>query len=107
MFKRTFIMFGLMLTLNAYAGEVVFENSTLTMPSEIELNQSEINQAEPTVEDNIIAMDTDRNGMVTVEEMRIFVQSKHGSSYQSDTLKKMEAAANSRSCSSPFSRSFY
>jgi Ca2+-binding EF-hand superfamily protein len=62
---------------------------------------------EPSVEANIFAMDTDHNGMVTVEEMRIYVQSKHGSSYQNEALKKMEAAANSRSCASPFSGSFY
>lgn len=62
---------------------------------------------EPSVEANIIAMDTDHNGMVTVEEMRIYVQSKHGSSYQNEALKKMEASANSRSCASPFSGSFY
>lgn len=63
--------------------------------------------AEPTVEDNIVAMDTDHDGMVTIAEMRKYVQTKHGASYQHDVLKKMEAAADSRSCGSPFSSSFY
>ena len=67
----------------------------------------DIEHSEPSVEDNIIAMDVDHDGMVTIAEMRVYVQAKHGAAYQHDVLKKMEAAADSRSCGSPFSGSFY
>ena len=86
------------------------ETSLTQEPSQLNLHEPSPNQPsgdEPSVEANIFAMDTDHNGMVTVEEMRIYVQSKHGSSYQNEALKKMEASANSRSCASPFSGSFY
>lgn len=59
------------------------------------------------VEDNIRAMDIDHDGMVTAHEMRVFLEKKNGKGYQQDLMDELEAKAGSRSCTSPFSRSFY
>lgn len=61
----------------------------------------------PSVEDNIHAMDRDRDGMVSVSEIRAFLEARHGKDYEHKLLDDMEAKAGSKSCSSPFSRSFY
>ena len=120
MFNMKFItnimcLLTLLVALNAQAeiGLSNTQSSEVSIPQEAsqqsihEPNPDEPSPDEPSVEANIFAMDTDHNGMVTIEEMRIYVQSKHGSSYQNEALKKMEASANSRSCASPFSGSFY
>jgi hypothetical protein len=66
-------------------------------------------QADPTasVEDNIRAMDKDRDGMVTATEIRAFLEAKNGKGYKHDLLDEMEAKAGAKSCASPFSQSFY
>ncbi|HQR60211.1 MAG TPA: hypothetical protein PLH03_02475 [Methylophilaceae bacterium] len=61
----------------------------------------------PSVEDNIRAMDTDRDGMVTVAEVRAYLEARNGKGYKHELLVDMEAKANARSCASPFSQSFY
>ena len=63
--------------------------------------------APASVEDNIRAMDLDHDGMVTAHEMREFLEKKHGKDYQPELLDTLEARAGSKSCASPFSRSFY
>jgi Ca2+-binding EF-hand superfamily protein len=60
-----------------------------------------------SVEDNIRAMDKDRDGMVTVAEIRAFLEAKNGKGYKHDLLDEMEAKAGAKSCASPFSQSFY
>lgn len=60
-----------------------------------------------SVEDNIRAMDTNRDGMVTATEIRAFLEAKNGKGYKHDLLDEMEAKAGAKSCASPFSRSFY
>ena len=61
----------------------------------------------PTVDQNIQAMDKDKDGMVSTEEMKIYLQALHGKDYKHDVLDTMEATMSSRSCGSPFSNSFY
>lgn len=60
-----------------------------------------------SVADNIKAMDTDHDGIVTVHEMRVFVESKHGKGYEQKLFDAMEASAGNRSCGSSFSKSLY
>lgn len=60
-----------------------------------------------SVEDNIRAMDKDRDGMVTATEIRAFLEAKNGKGYKHDLLDEMEAKAGAKSCASPFSQSFY
>lgn len=64
-------------------------------------------ESEPSVEQNIKAMDKDKDGMVSTEEMKVYLQALHGSSYQQEALDNMEASMSSKSCGSPFSHSFY
>jgi len=63
--------------------------------------------ATPSVEDNIHAMDTDHDGMVSVTEVHAYLEAKNGKGYKQELLDGMEARANSKSCASPFSQSFY
>jgi hypothetical protein len=60
-----------------------------------------------SVEDNIHAMDTDHDGMVTATEVRAYLEAKNGKGYQHDLLEEMEIRAGTKSCASPFSRSFF
>ena len=61
----------------------------------------------PSVEDNIRAMDRDRDGMVTVYEVRAFIEAKHGKDYKKDVLDEMESSASGKSCTTPFAKSLY
>ena len=61
----------------------------------------------PSVEDNIRAMDSDHDGMVTVHEMRVFLETRNGKDYKQDLLDEMEGKAGAKSCASPFSRSVF
>lgn len=60
-----------------------------------------------SVEDNLRAMDRDRDGMVTVYEVRAFIEAKHGKDYKKDVLDDMESSASGKSCSTPFAKSLY
>ena len=60
----------------------------------------------PTVEDNLRDMDKDRNGIVTVSEVRVFIESKHGKGYEKALLDKMEGASG-QSCGTAFAQSLY
>jgi hypothetical protein len=60
-----------------------------------------------SVEDNIRNMDKDRDGMVSMDEIRAYLEARNGKGYRSELLDEMTARADGRSCSSPFSRSFY
>jgi hypothetical protein len=60
-----------------------------------------------SVADNIKAMDTDHDGIVSVHEMRVFIESTRGQGYKKSLFDAMEASANSRSCGSAFSGSLY
>ena len=62
----------------------------------------ETGAAEPSVQENIAAMDRDGDGMVTVFELRALIEAKHGKDYQTAVLDQMEAAASGRSCTTPF-----
>ena len=60
-----------------------------------------------TVAESIAAMDTDHDGIVTVHEMRVFIESVHGKGYQGKVFDDMEKSAENRSCGSSFSKSLY
>jgi hypothetical protein len=63
--------------------------------------------AYPSVEDNLQAMDKDRNGMVTASEVRAYLESKHGKGYEKAILDRMQASEGGASCGTPFAQSFY
>lgn len=58
--------------------------------------------AGPSVEDNIVKMDTDKNGFADVAEVRAFLEGKHGTGYQKALLDRWEIAANTTSCGTSF-----
>ncbi len=61
----------------------------------------------PTLEDNVVTMDTDKNGFADVYEVRAFLELKHGKGYEKDLLDKLEASASGKSCSTPFAKELY
>jgi hypothetical protein len=61
----------------------------------------------PTVEQNIITMDTDKNGFADVTEVRAFLALKHGSEYQKAVLDRWEVQALGGGCPIPFAKEFY
>lgn len=63
--------------------------------------------ATPSVQDNLVAMDTNKDGMVTVSEVRAYIESKHGKGYEKELLDRMEASTNGLSCATPFANRFY
>jgi hypothetical protein len=60
----------------------------------------------PTVEQNIIKMDTDKNGFADLTEVRAFLASKHGSEYQKAVLDRWEVQALGGGCPIPFAKEF-
>jgi len=59
------------------------------------------------VEQRMRNMDTNHDGMVTISEMRAYLESIHGKAYEKALLDEVESKANGKSCASPFTRSFY
>jgi hypothetical protein len=60
-----------------------------------------------SVADSIAAMDKDHDGIVTVHEVRAYIESKHGKGYQKQVFDDMEKSAENRSCGSSFTKSLY
>jgi hypothetical protein len=58
----------------------------------------------PTVEENVIKMDTDKNGFADVDEVRAFLQLKHGKDYEKDVLDQWLVASKGQSCGTNFAK---
>lgn len=61
----------------------------------------------PSVEDNIVIMDTDKNGFADVTEVRAFLTQKHGKDYQKAVLDRWEVQSLGGGCPIPFAKEFY
>jgi hypothetical protein len=61
----------------------------------------------PTVEDNVLAMDTDKNGFADVMEVRAFLALKHGKDYEKALLDRWEVKSLGGGCPVPFAKEFY
>ena len=61
----------------------------------------------PTVEENIVAMDSDKNGFADVLEVRAFLELKHGKGFEKDLLDKWELRSQGSSCHAPFVKELY
>lgn len=89
-------------------GYLVFVQGNILLAADNDLSSHVLNtMPEPTVAENIKNMDTDHDGIVTVYEVRAFVEAKHGKTYKVDVLDDMESSAGGKSCSSPFSKPLY
>ena len=60
-----------------------------------------------SVEENIARMDTNKDGMVTSDEVSQYARIVQGHDLNKSSLDKLSAMTDSKSCASPFSRSFY
>ena len=60
----------------------------------------------PTVEQNIVKMDTDKNGFADVLEVRAFLALKHGSEYEKALLDRWEVHSLGSGCPIPFAKEF-
>lgn len=61
----------------------------------------------PTVEDNVVSMDTDKNGFADASEVRAFLELKHGKGYESEILERFEASIKGTSCGTPFASTLH
>jgi purine nucleoside permease len=61
----------------------------------------------PSVEDNILIMDTDKNGFADVTEVRAYLALKHGKDYQKAVLDRWEVQSLGGGCPVPFAKEFY
>ena len=52
-------------------------------------------------------MDTNKDGMVTSDEVSQYARILQGHDLNKSTLEKLSAMTDNKSCASPFSRSFY
>ena len=60
----------------------------------------------PTVEENILKMDIDKNGFADVTEVRAFLALKHGKDYQKAVLDRWEVQSLGGGCPIPFAKEF-
>lgn len=61
----------------------------------------------PSVEDNVLKMDTDHNGFADVYEVRAYLELKHGKGYKKALLDELESSASGKSCGTPFAQQLY
>ena len=58
----------------------------------------------PSVEENVVNMDTDKNGFADVDEVRAYLQLKHGKDFQKNVLDRWLVAAKGHSCGTSFAK---
>ncbi len=94
---RLFTLFGLMLSASLMPVMSVQAATVLDV-----LTDTQDRYSGPTVEDNVMSMDTDKNGFADATEVRAFLELKHGKGYESEILERFEASLKSPSCATPF-----
>ena len=88
---RSAVLLGLFLNVaNANAGDVLGY-----------LTDNDGRYSGPTVEDNVLAMDTDKNGFADVTEVRAFLVLKNGTDYQKEILDRWQLRSQGKSCTLP------
>jgi len=85
------LMFGLMAVMPAHAATILDV-----------LTDTQGRYTGPTVEENVVSMDTDKNGFADASEVRAFLELKHGKGYESEVLERFEASLKGASCGTPF-----
>ena len=109
MLKNSFglvaLVFVLLLSNSAAAVETRVGNDTNSVLDY--LTDKDGKYAGPTVEDNVLAMDTDKNGFADVMEVRAFLALKHGKDYEKALLDRWEVRSLGGGCPVPFAKEFY
>ncbi len=62
---------------------------------------------EPSIAERLQMLDTDHDGMVSVSEVRRYIESQHGTQYAQSVLNEMESSLQGKSCSTPFANRLY
>jgi hypothetical protein len=108
MFKIIFKVLAALLVLSSFSA-LAFETGISTDGNSVlgYLTDKDGKYTGPTVEDNVIAMDTDKNGFADVTEVRAFLALKHGKDYQKAVLDRWEVSALGGGCPVPFAKEFY
>jgi hypothetical protein len=88
---RSAVLLGLVMNISIASADDVL----------IYLVDSDDGYSGPTVEDNIAAMDTDKNGFADVTEVRTFLALKNGSEYEKEILDRWQLRSQGKSCTLP------
>lgn len=59
------------------------------------------------VADNMRMMDTNRDGLISADEVAAFIRKKSSLNFDDQTLKQLDAEMQGQRCGSPFSGSVY
>ncbi len=81
--------------------------STLSVYADEFSSSSSASSTSLSVEDRLRSLDQNHDGMVSVFEVRSYIEAVHGKAYQQDALNDMESSANGKSCSTPFAKPLY
>lgn len=82
---------------------LVFIVLLVSMPDAVLAEEDSV----PSVEENLREMDKDGNGLVTVAEVRAYLQARHGAEYEKGVLDKLLSLERGASCRTPFAQNFY
>jgi len=88
---KSTVLLGLLLNITTACAEDVLSY----------LTDKEGKYSGPTVEDNVAAMDTDKNGFADVTEVRAFLVLKNGVDYQKEILDRWQLRSQGKSCTLP------
>lgn len=95
----TFLRMSFPIMLMAFIPHVYAEDAASSLAETSPLFES--------VEERISLMDTNKDGIVTVYEVRAYIESLHSKNYQKEALDDMVSSASGKSCSTPFAKSLY
>jgi len=62
---------------------------------------------EQSTEERLRELDTNKDGMVSVLEVRAALEARHDKHYDKAALDELVAGASGRSCATPFAQNFY
>jgi hypothetical protein len=96
-----------MLNLKLFFVSILLSLSPLASAHEILSSLIEPEYFGPSVEDNVLLMDADKNGYADVFEVRAYLEKIHGKHYQKELLDKWESSASGKSCSTSFAKQLY
>lgn len=109
MFKQWLVIITTIAGMQAFAAQAEVTKAERLQPADVlnYLTDAAGRYTGPTLEDNVVRMDTDKNGFADVFEVRAYLELQHGKGYEKELLDKWEASASGKSCSTPFAKELY